>query len=217
MAGTSDHGNDQSWAFLAPVDLREHDLPSQAALGFHRGSTQELLNRAADTIERLIREVAELQRAREADALKHEGLEVSLEEERKRTELLVGEAMVDAHKAAQALKAEAEADAEVSRAGAEALIEPARQEAMRLVAEARLEAQELVADARAESERLAVQSEQYKLLAADVQRRSVGVLKQALEALGEGAETDASGEEVAPFRTADQEKGADQVPEATAE
>jgi hypothetical protein len=125
--------------------------------------------------------------------------------------------MVDAHKAAQVLKAEAEADAEASRAEAKELIGPARQEAERLVAEARLEAKELVADARAESERLAVQAEQYKLLAADVQRRWVGVLKQALEALGEGAQTDASGEEVTPFRTADQQGETEQIPEAAAE
>jgi cell division septum initiation protein DivIVA len=209
--------NDKSWPYLAPGDLRGHELPSQAALGFHRGRTEELLNRAADTIERLSREVVELQRAREADALTHERLEVSLEEESKRAELLVGEAMVDAHKAAQALKAEAEADAEATRAEAKALIELARQEAERLVAEARLEAKELVADATAESERLAVQAEQYKLLAADVQRRSVGVLKQALETLGEGARTDVSGEEVAPFRTADQQGETQQISEAAGE
>ena len=216
MARKADQGNDSSWAFLAPQDLSEHELPSQAALGFHRGRTEELLNRAAATIERLSRERAELEQAREADALEHERLEVSLEEERKRAELLVGEAMVDAHKAGQAIKTEAEADAEKVRAEAKAQLGEAREAAKLLVSEARLEAKKLVAEARDESDRLAAQSEQYKLLAAEVRRRSVGVLQHALEALGERADTNESGDEVAAFRTSVRQD-ADEIPGAAAE
>jgi hypothetical protein len=204
MAPEPDPKQDGAWAFLAPADLSQHDLPSQAALGFHRGRTEELLNRAAATIERLSRELAESQRGREDDALARERLEVSLEEERKRTELLVGEAMVDALKAAQAIKAEAEADAEKVRAGARAQIGEAQEEAKLLVSEARLEAKKLVAAARAEEELLEVQTEQYKLLAAEVQRRSVGVLQRALEALSEGADADTLEDALAPSRALDQ-------------
>ena len=128
---------DESWAFLAPSDLREHDLPSQAALGFHRGRTEDLLQRAAATIERLNRDLAEIREARESWKRERDRLEALLEEEKTRAELLVGETMVDAHKASQALRAEAEAEAESVRAEAEALLEPAREEAKRLVAEAR--------------------------------------------------------------------------------
>jgi F0F1-type ATP synthase membrane subunit b/b' len=205
---------DGSWAFLAPSALTAHDLPSQAALGFHRGRTEELLSRAAATIGRLNRELAELQQAREEDALERDRLEVSLDEERKRAELLVGEAMVDAHKAGQAIKAEAKAEGEQIRADARAQIGAAQQKAEQLVADARVKAQELVADARAESERLALQSEQYKLLAAEVQRRSVGVLQCALEALEEGAASAGSSDEVTPFRTTDLH--AEEIPEAAA-
>jgi cell division septum initiation protein DivIVA len=201
------HTDDASRAYLAPVDLREHNLPLQAALGFHRGSTEELLNRAADTIERLSRELLLAQEAREVDQQERSELETRLEEAKTRAELLVGEAMLDAHKATQALKAEAEADAEALRVEAERLLEPARQEAARLVAEARAQASGLVADAEAERQRLATEAEQYKLLAADVQRRAIEFLKRGLEALGAdpGEAETSSGEEVAPFRTPDQQ------------
>jgi cell division septum initiation protein DivIVA len=193
--------NDSSWAFLAPVDLREHDLPWQAALGFHRGRTEELLDRAADTIERLNRELAELLQTRESWKRERERLESQLEDAKTHAELLVGEAMLDAHKAAQAIRTEAEAEAEELRAKAEALLEPARQEAQRLVAEARVKADEQIATAQAEVERLSAQAEQYKLLSADVQRRSVDFLQRALEALGaEPSHSEASAEDVAPFR-----------------
>jgi cell division septum initiation protein DivIVA len=119
----------------------------------------------------------------------------------------VGEAMLDAHKAGQALKAEAEAEAEEVRAEAEALGESARQEAQRLVAEARAQANEIVSDAEAERQRLAAEAEQYKLLASDVHRRSIEFLRRGLEALGgDPADSDASPEEdVAPFRRPDQQ------------
>ena len=218
MARKPDHTGDKSWAFLAPVDLREHDLPSQAALGFHRGRTEELLQRAADTIGRLNRELAEIQEARETWKRERDRLEARLEEEKTAAELLIGEAMLDAHKATQALKAEAEADAESVRAEADALLEAAREEAKRLVAEARAQAKELVAEAQAECERLATQAEQYTLLAADVQRRSVGLLHRALEELGaDAADSGPVGEEVAPFRTAELQEASEQIPEAAAE
>lgn len=196
--------SDSSWPYLAPSDLRQHDLPSQAALGFHRGSTEELLDRAADTIERLNRDLAEIRQAREGWKRERERLGGQLEDAKKQAELLVGEAMVDAHKASQALRAQAEADAEALRAEAEALLEPARREAERLVDEARAQAEQLVADARGEVEQLSAQAEQYKLLAADVQSRSVAFLHRALEALGEEVPAAPEvGEDVAPFRSAD--------------
>lgn len=210
MAGKPDRSDDASWAFLAPSDLREHDLPSQAALGFHRGRTEELLQRSAATIERLNRDLAEIRQARETWKRERERLEAQLEEEKTRAELLVGETMVDAHKAGQALKAEAEAEAEALRAEAKALLEPAREEAKRIVAEAQEKATELVAEAQAESDRLAAEAEQYKLLSADVQRRSVDFLHRALEAFGESTgELEVSSDEVAPFRTADREAAAE--------
>jgi cell division septum initiation protein DivIVA len=206
VARKTEHKKDESWAFLAAADLRAHDLPSQAALGFHRGSTEELLDRAADTIERLNRELAEIRQARESWKRERDRLEGQLEEEKTRAELLVGETMVDAHKAGQALKAEAEADAEALRAEAAALLEPARQEAARLGAEAHAQAQQLVTDAEAERERLAAEAEQYKLLAADVQHRSIEFLKRALDALGaDPADAEAAGEDVRPFRTGKRE------------
>lgn len=215
MAGQPDRW-DESRAFLAPVDLRGHDLPSQAAFGFHRGRTQELLNRAADTIERLNSELVQMRETRETWKRERDRLEARVEEEKTRAELLVGEAMLDAHKATQALRAEAEADAAVLRAEAHALLESAKQEAQRLVGRARDRANELVAEAESESKRLAAEAEQYKLLAADVQRRSVGFLQRALEELGDGAENDSPGDEVAPFRTADR-RPEEQIPEAAAE
>lgn len=192
MSDEADRADDASWAFLAPRDLREHDLPVQAALGFHRGRTEELLDRAAATIERLNRHLAEFHGARETWSREQERLESQLEEERKRAELLIGEAMLDAHKAAQALKAEAEA-----------LLLPAREDAERVLAEARRQAEELVNEAKAECRRLAAEAEQYKLLADDVRRRSAGVLRSALEELGEDvprAVTELP--EATPFRTA---------------
>jgi len=216
VAGQPDR-RDESRAFLAPVDLRGHGLPSQAALGFHRGRTQELLNRAADTIERLNRELAQLRETRETWKRERGRLEARLDEEKTRAELLVGEAMLDAHKATQALRAEAEADTAALRAEADALLESARQEAQRLLAGARDKANELVAEAESESKRLAAEAEQYKLLAANVQRRSVGFLQRALEALGDGADGDTPGDEVAPFRTPDRGTEAEEIPEAAAE
>ncbi len=206
MAHKPDRSEDASWAFLAPLDLREHDLPSQAALGFHRGRTEELLSRAADTIERLNRELAVLRQERETWKRERDRLESRLEEEKTRAELLVGEAMLDAHKASRALKAEAAAEAVELRAQAEALLEPARQEAQRLVAEARATANQRVSDAEAEVERLSAQAEQYKLLAADVQQRSIEVLRRGLDTLGaDPADSEASaGQEIAPFRKPDQ-------------
>jgi cell division septum initiation protein DivIVA len=188
---------------LSPSDLREHDLPIQAARGFHRGRTEELLERAADTIARLNRDLAEIRKAEQSWKREREQLESQLEEEKKRAELLLGEVMLDAHKAAQALKAEAEADAEGLRAEAEALLVPAGQEAKRLVAEAQAEALALLAEARAECERLAVEAKQYRLLADDVQRRSVDVLQRALETLSEDLSApEAELGEATPFREA---------------
>lgn len=215
MAGQPDRW-DESRAFLAPVELRGHDLPSQAAFGFHRGRTQELLNRAADTIERLNSELVQMRETRETWKRERDRLEARVEEEKTRAELLVGEAMLDAHKATQALRAEAEADAAALRAEAHSLLESAKQEAQGLVARARDKANELVAEAESESKRLAAEAEQYKLLAADVQRRSVGFLQRALEELGDGADNDGAGDEVAPFRTADRRPEA-QIPESAAE
>jgi chromosome segregation ATPase len=195
-----------SWHLVAPIDLREHDLPVQAALGFHRGRTEDLLTRAANTIEQLNRDLAELRGARERWKSERERLEGQLREETTRAERLVGEAMLDAHKAGQALRAEAEAKAEELRAEAEALLVPAEQEARRLVEEAREQARELVAGAEAERDRLAAQAEQYTLLAADVQRRSVEALRHALASLEDDVqptEGAAPSDEVAPFRTAD--------------
>jgi regulator of protease activity HflC (stomatin/prohibitin superfamily) len=129
-----------------------------------------------------------------------------LEEAKTRAERLVGEAMLDAHKAAQAMKAEAEEHAEQVRAEAERLLEPARQEAARLLAEARVKAEQLVSDSEAEVERLASQAEQYKLLAAEVQQRSVELLQHGLEALGaDPAEAEAAGDDVRPFRRGERE------------
>ena len=157
------------------------------------------------TIERLRRELLLAQEAREVDRLERGELKAQLEEATKRAELLVGEAMLDAHKATQALKAEAEADAEAIRVEAEGLLEPARQEASRLVAEAQQKAEQLVAEGQAERDRLAAEAEQYKLLAADVQHRSIECLKRGLEALGEAPAAPEVGEGFAPFRSADRE------------
>jgi cell division septum initiation protein DivIVA len=202
MAREPNRAEDGS-VYLIPSDLRQHDLPFQAARGFHRGRTEELLNRAADTIERLNRDLAEIRKAGDSWKRERERLESQLEEEKKRAELLVGEAMLDAHKAAQALKAEAEADADGMRAEAKGLLIPAEQEAKRLVAEARAEALQLVAEARAECDRLAVEAKEYRLLADDVQRRSVDVLQRALETLGDDLSApEAEVEEATPFREA---------------
>lgn len=210
MARKTDHTEDPSWAYLSPGDLRAHDLPSQAALGFHRGRTEELLQRAADTIERLNRDLAEIREAREGWKRERNRLESQLEEEKTRAGLLVGEAMLDAHKAAQALKAEAGSDAEALRAEANALLERAKDEAKRVIAEAHEEAAQLVAAAAAERERLAAEAEQYKLLSADVQHRSVAFLQRALKALGEPvAPSAAPDEEIAPFRKPDQQAAAE--------
>jgi cell division septum initiation protein DivIVA len=177
MERPRDHSNDPSWAYLAPVDLREHDLPVQAALGFHRGQTDELLGRAADTIERLNRELAEFRETWSRWKEERGRLKTEVEEQKARTERLLGEAMLTAHRAGE-----------------------------QLLADARIEAHRLVAEAEAECERLAAQTEQYKLLAADVQHRSVAVLRDALAALDEAAvEADPSGETVTPFRRPDVE------------
>jgi cell division septum initiation protein DivIVA len=205
VAREPEQQDDSARPFLAPADLRSHSLPSQAALGFHRGSTEELLGRAADTIERLQRELLLAQEAKEVDRLERSELNASLEEATKRAELLVGETMVEAHKAGQALKAEAEADAEKLRTEAEALLEPARQEAARLMAEAQQNAERLVNEAKAECDRLATEAEQYKLLAADVQQRSIEFLERGLEALGSDPAAPEVGEERSPFRSAEQE------------
>lgn len=200
------HTDEASWAYLAPSDLRDHNLPAQAALGFHRGFTEELLERAAATIERLNRHLAEFSGARENWKRERERLESRLEEAKTQAELLLGEAMVDAHKASQALRAEAEADADAIRAEAEALLGPAREEANRLTSAAQAEAQRLIEEAEAERDRLAAEAEQHKLLAADVQRRSIDFLQQGLEALGaDPAEPEAAGRDVHPFRSADRE------------
>lgn len=210
MARKPNQRDDVSWTYLAPVDLREHDLPVQAALGFHRGRTEELLNRAADTIERLNRELVELREATRRMTDERTGLEHQITEEKARAERLVGEAILDAHKAAQALRAEAETEAETLRAEAEEVLVRARREENWLVAEARVRAQDLVADAEAECKRLATQAEQYRLLVADVHRRSESVLRTALEALREGSPgPDLSGEEVAPFRKTGREAAAE--------
>ena len=194
MAQNPDQADDSAArAYLAPSDLREHALPVQAAFGFHRGHTEELLKRAADTIERLNRELAESREAGETSRRERDQLQGRLDEEKTRAELLVGEAMLDAHRAGQAIRAEAEA-------AAEALLDPARQEAERLVTEARAEANQRVTDAEAECVGLAAQAEQYKLLIAAVQRHSVDVLQRALEVLSEAArETIPAGNEVVPF------------------
>lgn len=206
MTGEPNQTKDSSWAFLAPSDLRQHDLPSQAAFGFHRGSTEELLSRAAATIERLQGELLLAQEASEVDRQERSELEASLDEAQKRAELLVGEAMLQAHKAGQALKAEAEADAEKLRAEAEALLEPARQQAQQLLSEAQAQARQLISGAEAERDRLAAEAEQYRLLAADVQLRSVESLKRALEALGvEPAAAEVADDDVRPFRGSNRE------------
>jgi cell division septum initiation protein DivIVA len=196
---------------VAPIDLREHELPVQAALGFHRGRTEELLTRAANTIERLNRELAELRAAKDDWHREREQLEHRIEEAATRAERLVGEAMLDAHKAGQALRVEAEQEAEEMRAEAKALLGPARDEAARVVEDAREQARELAAAAEAECERLAGQAEQYKLLAADIQRRTADALRRALAALEEdsGHVGGSLGEQLAPFRTADPREAAD--------
>lgn len=201
MADLPDRTEDASWAYLGPSDLRAHDLPVQAALGFHRGSTEELLARAADTIERLNSDLAAIRQAKETWKRERDRLEAQLEEAKTRAELLVGEAMLDAHRAGQALRAEAEAEAEAVRRKAEALLAPAKQEAQRLVAEAQEQANNLISDAEAEVERLSAQAEQYKLLAADVHHRTAEFLRRGLEALGaDPADWEAPHrEEVAPF------------------
>lgn len=210
MSPQDDRTDDPARAFLAPVDLREHDLPAQAAFGFHRGRTEELLQRAADTIERLNRELAGAQEANGRCQQERQGLQDALDREKARAERVIGEAMIDAHKAGQALRAEAEAEAEKLRAEANALLEPAKQEAERLVAEAREQAEGIVAASRAEAERLASETEQYKLLAADVQSRAVAVLRRALEALGEGSAAPAdTTDETTPFRRPDPQAAAE--------
>ena len=68
--------------------------------------------------------------------------------------------------------------------------------------EARQQAKQLVSDAEAERDRLAGESEQYKLLAADLQRRSIEFLQRALETLGAApADSEVVGEDVRPFRS----------------
>lgn len=200
MAGPSDRTSESPWP-VTPIDLREHELPMQAALGFHRGRTEELLSRAANTIEQLTRELAELRAAKESWEQERELLEHRLEEETTRAERLVGEAMLDAHKAGQALRAEAEAEVEE-------LLAPAKQEATRIVEEAREQARELLATAKAEREGLAAQAEQYKLLAAELQQRSVEVLQRALAALEEDFRpATARHDRAEPFRSADSQAG----------
>ena len=205
MSRRPDRTDASSWALLTPVDLRDHELPRQAAFGFHRGRTEELLHRAAATIEDLNRQLAEVQEAKRRWKQEREELQGRLKEEAQRAERLVGEAMLDAHKAGQALLAETKAEAEALRAEAAALLEPAKHEAQKIVAEAREQSARLVADARAESKRLAAEADQHKLLAVEVQRRSITTLRRALQALGDDvAESpSSSGDEVAPFRTAD--------------
>ena len=205
-----DHGDDSSSAYLLAADLRAHHLPSQAARGFHRGSTEALLGRAADTIDRLNRELAEIRQTRENWRRERNRLEAQLDEAKSRAERVLGEAMVDAHKASQALRTEAETDAENRRAEAEALLERAREEATRLVDGSRAQAKQLLSAAEAECERSAAETEQYKLLAADVQHRSVTFLRRALAALGEDVPADPMvGDEVAAFRSADREAAGD--------
>ena len=46
MARKPDRTRTHLGTYLAAGGLREHGLPSQAALGFHRGRTEELLKHA---------------------------------------------------------------------------------------------------------------------------------------------------------------------------
>lgn len=89
-----------SWSHVAPADLHEHHLPRQVMFGFHRGRTEELLKRAADTIARLTRQLAE---ARGEDLVQE------------RAERLAGQALLDAHKLAKVLHAEAETELAAAR------------------------------------------------------------------------------------------------------
>src|SRR5262249_12933753 len=159
------------------------------------------------------RELAEIRQARESWRRERSRLGGQLDEAKTRAELVLGEAMVDAHKASQALRTEAEADAETRRAQAEALLERARHGARpppdaagRLLDDGRGQARQVRFGAEAERKRAAAEAEQYKLFAADVQRRSVEFLQRALEALGEEAPSVAMvGEEVAAFRSGERE------------
>lgn len=199
MGRNPDQSDNSAREGLTPADLREHALPMQAARGFHRGRTEELLKRAADTIERLNRELVESRNAGETWKRERDELQGQLNEEKTRAELLVGEAMLDAHRAGQAIRAEAEAAAEMKRAEATALLEPAKQEAQRLVTEARAEANQRVTEAEAECVGLAAQAEQYKLLAAAVRSHSVEVLQRAVEVLETSDEANRFGNEVVSF------------------
>lgn len=201
MAHDPDRTTDSPEANNPSHYLRVHNLPSQA-FGLHRGRTEALLNWSADTIDRLDHELGKLSAAKQTWDSERKQLEHQLEEARTRAELLLGEAMIDAHKASKALKAEAQADARAIRAEAHALLEPARQEAKRLVVEAELQAKQIVSDADAERARLATESEQYKLLAADLHRRTVDVLQRAIATLEtDPADAEVVSDDVRPFRT----------------
>ena len=102
-------------------------------------------------------------------------LEARVEEEKTRAESLVGEAMLDAHKATQASQSRgggrrgsAQGRGACAARGGQAGGATARGQG------ARDRASEEVAEAVSESKRLAVEAEQDKLLATDVQRRSIG-------------------------------------------
>jgi cell division septum initiation protein DivIVA len=194
-----DNTDDDAWGYRAHMNLREHDLPVRP-FGLSRRKTEALLDRAAYTIERLEHALTDYRTARDRWRQERTELQAELDELRTRAERLLGEAMIDAHKAGQVVRTEAEVEAETLRTEAEAVLEAARQDAQRLLAEARAEAEELVAEAEAGCERLAAQGEQYKLLAADVQRRAVLALQGALETLGDGPDVADASDEVTPFR-----------------
>jgi cell division septum initiation protein DivIVA len=138
-------------------ELRDPDLPFQAFGGYARAETQELLGRAAAVLEQttanLQQEIAELTstleqaQKRPVDEAPRDAL----------LEQAVGEVMVTAHRAVEAMRRETEEQSNAlladARAQAQTIVEEAERQA-RLVDGARAQAEDALARAREEAQRV---------------------------------------------------------------
>ena len=152
-----------------PEQLRRLILPEQRLGGYSREAVDQVLGRAAQTVELLLGEI----NASLEEVARLESSQAGLEEERKLAqprspEEIVGEVLVSAHRAADSLIEQAQRDA--ARAAADArretlpvlaqaqrtLEEAGRihRDAQATIAEAQLQADALLESARAERERL---------------------------------------------------------------
>jgi hypothetical protein len=171
------------WGKVSPLDLRDPDLPTQIVLGFDRKWTTDLLGRAADTLEDQSRALAQLRAEREQWERERADLQRHLEEEAGRAERVLGEVMLDAHKAAEAVRSEAEYAASSVRAEVEGALASAGADAEAVVAEARRQAAELVHEAQQRRERLATEAERYRARVAEMREQVVTALRHALDEL----------------------------------